>query len=165
MEEEVLFEIEARTNPGTKLIHNVSKHYIGKLVLTTKRIMFLSSGKSGASGVWGTALFLGPIVAALTDESRVKRIATEVDLSALSNEGSWEYELSERYASCGVGGSIWTVPFLRITGTDSDGQKQDHVVFRRALKKKVFADLALRLEDASRLARCPSRKPHLDVNE
>ncbi len=149
MEEEILFEVEARTNLGPKLIHNVSKHYIGKLLLTTKQIMFLSSGKSGSASVWGTALFLGPLVAALTDGSRVKRLASEVDLAALSNPGSWEYDLSGRFKSCQVGGSIWTVPFLRITGIGHDGQEQHHVVFRRGLKKTQFANIASRIQDAS----------------
>ena len=70
---------------------SLTDSFIGKLVLTNRRLLFLSTGTSGVEKMLETGLILGPIPGLILGRTSTE----EMDLSALNNEGSLSIELNQ----------------------------------------------------------------------
>lgn len=71
--------------PGMSLIGT----YRGRLLLTSRRLVFLSTGGSGLAGDVAMAALFGPLGAALA-----RTPTSDLDLSALEQEGSAAWDLT-----------------------------------------------------------------------
>jgi hypothetical protein len=74
------FYIWREPKPGATLIGT----YIGRLLLTERRLLFLSAGTSGLTKAALAGLLGGPLIAAAFGRTRT----SELNLKALENEGS-----------------------------------------------------------------------------
>jgi hypothetical protein len=103
--EKILLQIAARSPSKRSWLFGLREEVIGKFIVTNRRVMFLSSGRSGNFGI--------------TESSMVRRIAESVDFAAMSKRSSWEFELSKVRSAEAWIYRIWTAGcHLRLTGTD-----------------------------------------------
>jgi hypothetical protein len=125
-------------------------------VLTSERLLFLSSGKTGAlEGIAKAALF-GGMAASLMRGSMERRMAKDLDLSALETEGSWELPLA-KIKGCEAQGSTfgalwfaWLGPRLVIQGEDESGTEVSFCAFRGQIKGNNKDQLRQLVNDAAR---------------
>jgi len=80
MKEEILiFEVPCRSNRGNKPAKTLSGSYIGNLVLTNERLMFLSSGNTGTRELLKKAIIFGSIVSSLSRGSVERKSAKDIN--------------------------------------------------------------------------------------
>lgn len=93
--------------------------YLGRLILTDSRLLFLSTGSSGAARAIATGLLLGHAGRLVLGKTRTD----ELDLSALENVGSLDIPLG-RITQHEVGGAWWSTPHLKIQYMDKGGTRE-----------------------------------------
>ena len=157
-EESVIFEVPCRSNNGEKPAKTLPSSFMGKLILTDKRIIFLSSGKTGTFESAAKALFFGGVAAATMRGSMEQRSAKNLDLSSLSNKGSWELPLT-RAIRCEEGGStfgafwfVWLGPCLRFYAKDGNGSPVSFCAFSGGINGKTKGELRKHIIDAAKAA-------------
>jgi len=82
-----------REKPDLKVLDT----FVGRLILTNRRLLFLSTGTSGVEKRFTTSLVLGPLLGQVLGDTKTKYM----DLSALQNKGSLSLELKD-VRSCEV---------------------------------------------------------------
>ena len=110
---------------------------IGKLVLTNRRVIFLSSGRNDGFGI--------------TETTMIKRIAKSLDITALQRKGSWEFAISE-VGSAEVVESFWSGPYLRVVGIGVYGREVEHKVYRSGMKRKAWEEVAAKINEIRQIA-------------
>jgi hypothetical protein len=129
--EEILFQIAARSPSKRSWFFGLREEVIGKFVVTNRRVMFLSSGKSDGFGI--------------TYTSMVRRIARSVDYSAMCKRSSWEFELPRLRSVEAPENSIWTGLHLQLTGADRCGMEVKQKVCPFGVKQQTWEELVARL--------------------
>jgi len=124
--EEILFQIAARSLGKRSWVHGLDA-MIGKFIVTNRRVMFLSSGTSGRFGI--------------TYASMERRIVASVDFRAVSEESSWEFELSNVRSVETRKPSFWRGRRLELTGTDRFGAQVRHKVLPAYVTGKSWKEL------------------------
>lgn len=141
-EETILFDVPCCSNTGKKVAKSTFGIAAGRLILTDRRIAFLSSGKSGTLKTMAKAFFVGSTAAVLARDNMERKLAESLDWSALENKGSWELPLNqvEEISSGGSGfGALFIValePHVRIAGT-SEGTPVSWCVSRGEVKGHI----------------------------
>lgn len=155
-DQNLIFDVPCRANTGTKPAKTLSNSFIGRLVLTSDRLLFLSSGKTGALESTMNAVIFGGAAATLMCGSIEHSTAENLDLSALQNKGSWQLPLP-RVSACEAKGSTfgalwfaWLGPRLLIRGQDDSGIPLSFCAFRGGIKGKNKNQLCQLIDDAVR---------------
>jgi hypothetical protein len=95
--------------------------YVGRLIVTTSRVLFLSTGSNGVAEKISTAMILGPIGGMVFGQTPT----SELDLSALNNKGSLSLDL--RYINkCEVKRSSLLNAFISITFENFIGESAEY---------------------------------------
>jgi hypothetical protein len=133
--EQILFQTAARSPSKRSWFFGLREDVIGKFIVTNRRMMFLSSGRTGTFGV--------------TESSMVRRIADSVDLTAMGERSSWEFELSKVRSFETSKHSIWAAPpfHLRLTGTDRSGTEVRHKVYPYGIRRKTCEQVVTRINE------------------
>src|SRR4029079_17090753 len=105
---------------------------MGKLVLTNRRIMFLSSGENTQKQdrLNGMLRIFGPLFgliglfrmvsASMREKAIIQGVARSLTISHLTTAGSWPYDLTSISLVRVVGG-VWQRRYLRIEASQSGG--------------------------------------------
>jgi len=130
--EEILSHIVARSPSKRGWFFKLAELVIGKFIVTNRRVMFLSSGKTGTFGI--------------TESSMARRIAASVDFRAMSEESSWEFEFSNLRSAEASKYSVWLGCRLHFTGIDGCGLQVSHKVVPDGVTRKTWAELVTLIE-------------------
>jgi hypothetical protein len=131
---------------------------MGKLVLTNRRIMFLSSGentvKQDSLGVFGIAGLFSPLLglirlfrmvkASMREKAIIQGVARSLTIAHLTIAGSWAYDLTSISLVRVVGG-VWQRRYLRIEASQSGGTSAQGI-YRLGLTKKDLLELKRRID-------------------
>jgi hypothetical protein len=147
--EHAILEIGVKTNPGEKILIGSFNHIGGKFVLTNYRMVFLSSGGSSfnATSLLGMFGIVGTLTEELVNRHQMRRNAEEITMSALANKGSWFCDLPY-VSNCEVSGSIWTLPYLKISCLTFNGRLISNVIFAEGLSKKRLIQIKDQIDEA-----------------
>jgi hypothetical protein len=129
----------AGPKPGMTLLDSC----LGSLVVTSERLMFLSSGGAnlGKSAVAGAVLGVAGTV--LADRSTTKKL----DFSALDNKGSLAVPL-DHVISLAIKRRMDFSAFLTIEFQDENGQLQTHAFMTKFGRKKKIVRFQEAIENA-----------------
>lgn len=156
-DETLIFDVPCRSNSGDKPAKALSGSFMGRLVLTNSRLMFLSSGRTGAVESVAKAVIFGGVAASLMRGSMERQSVKNIDISDLTNDGSWQFPLS-KFLSCEKCGKLigalffaWLGPFLRVHGLNDEGKTESFCLFRGEIKGERSGQLRQLIADQSKL--------------
>ena len=132
--ERILVQIAARSFSGRDRIFRFRSPVIGKLVLTNRRMFFLSSGK-------------GEQIALYSETSMIERVAKSLDITALQRTGSWEFSISEIRSAEVPRRSFRRGAYLRVVGLDSHGEEVRQQVYRCGIGRDTWDDVAAKINE------------------
>jgi hypothetical protein len=127
--ERLLLQISARSVSGGIRHFQLSSPVIGKLVLTTQRTLFLSSGTCGGIAVYSEA-------------AMIERIAKPLGMSALDRASSWQIRHAKLRSVEAPARPFWRTAYLRVAGRDERDAEVRWCLYRCGLRSKVWADVA-----------------------
>jgi len=156
--ESTILEEYTRSADNPRMMGGSSALMMGKMVLTNRRIMFLSSGENtvsqdrinGLIGMFGGLVGLfglfRMIRAAMKEKEIIQSVARSLTLSHLDAAGSWAYDLTS-ISLVRVTGGVWQRRYLRIEAALRGGTCA-HGVYRLGLTKKDLLELKRRIDVA-----------------
>lgn len=142
--ERIVVQIAARSFSGRDRIFRFRSPVIGKLVLTNRRVFFLSSGYGEQIGLFSEA-------------AMIERIAQSLDITALQREGSWEMAISDVESAEAPRRSFRRGAYLRVVGLDEYGNEVSQQVYRCGLGRKTWQDVAAKINEIRRSGIPPSQ--------
>ena len=132
--ERILFQIAARSYSGKDRLVHFGYPVIGKLVLTNRRVFFLSSGKGEGIGF-------------VTEVAMIKGIAKSLDMTALQRTGAWEYSISEVRSVEASRRPLLQGPCLRVVGRDKYGEEVSRQVYRSGIRRTTWENVAAMINE------------------
>ena len=156
--ESTILEEYTRSADNPRIMGGSSALMMGKLVLTNRRILFLSSGENtvsqdrlnGLLGMFGGLLALiglfRMIKASMREKEIIRSAARSLTLSDLMTAGSWAYDLTSISLVRVVGG-VWQRRYLRIEAAHGGGTCAQGI-YRLGLTKKDLLEMKARIDAA-----------------
>jgi len=135
--ETILVQIAARSFSGRDRLFRLRSPVIGKLVVTNRRVFFLSSGKGEQIGLYSEA-------------AMIERIAKSLDITALQRTGSWEFTISGVRSAEAPRRSFRRGAYLRVVGLDSHGKEASQQVYRVGIRRQTWKDVAAKINEIRR---------------
>ena len=132
--EKILVQIAARSESGRVRLFRFRSPVIGKLVLTNRRVFFLSCGKGEGIGLY-------------SETAMIERIAKSLDITALQRTGSWEFTISGVRSAEAPRRSFWRRSHLRVVGLDEYGTEVCQHVYRCGIGRKTWEDVAAKINE------------------
>ena len=132
--EKVLVQIAARSFSGRDRLLRFRSPVIGKLVVTNRRVFFLSSGKGEQIGLYSEA-------------SMIERIGRSLDITALQRAGSWEFTVSQIRSAEAPRRSFRRGAYLRVVGLDRYGKEVRRQVYRYGIKWETWEEAATKINE------------------
>lgn len=132
--ERLLLQIAARSESGRVRLFRFRSPVIGKLVLTNRRLFFLSSGR-------------GEGIALYSESAMIERIAKSLDITALQRTGSWEFSISDVRSAEAPRRLFWRRSHLRLIGLDEYGTEVCQQVYRCGIGRKTWEGVAARINE------------------
>ena len=144
-QETVLLEELVRSNEGGRVAGKAKAQFAGRLVLTDRRLIFLSSGKgAGPLGLYAPFVVFGAacgsLLADLADDEALEKAAANLPPAAVYNDGGWLFELNN-VRVCEFVSSWRAAPHVRVEGLVA-GRRTARVLYRRGLAKEKLRKLA-----------------------
>ena len=133
--EEILVQIAARSFGGRDRLFRFRSSVIGKLVVTNRRVFFLSSGRGEQIGLYSEA-------------AMIERIAKSLNITALQRRGSWEFSISDVRSAEVPRRSFRRGAYLRVVGFDSHGREVCQQVYRCGIGRDEWEDVAAKINEA-----------------
>lgn len=127
--ERLLMQVAARSVSGRIRFFQLSAPVIGKFVLTTRRTLFLSSGRSGGMAVFSEA-------------AMIDRIAKPLGMAALGRAGSWQISHPQLRSVEAPARPFWRTALLVVVGQDERGAAVRWCVYNGGLGHKAWAEVA-----------------------
>jgi len=127
--EEILVQVAARSENGPFRLFRFRSPVIGKLVLTNRRVFFLSSGKGEGIGLY-------------SETAMIERIAKSLNMTALQRRGSWEFSISDVRSVEAPKRKFWQRSHLRVVGLDEYGTEVCQQVYRCGIGRDTWEDVA-----------------------
>jgi hypothetical protein len=135
--EEIVAQIAARSFSGRDRLFRFRSPVIGKLVVTNRRVFFLSSGKGEQIGLYSEA-------------AMIERIAKSLDITALQRRGSWDFSISDVRSAEVPRRSFRRGAYLRVVGLDGHGREVSQQVYRCGIGRDTWENVAAKINEAKR---------------
>jgi hypothetical protein len=132
--ERILVQIAARSYSRPGRLLRFFLPMIGNFVVTDRRVFFLSSGKFDEFPFF-------------PQSSIVNRIADSLDISALQQESSWEFKITELRSITARKETIWCGAHLRLVRIGRNGKEMRRRVYRYGVKGERWLEIATMIKE------------------